>query len=272
MRIGVVGSGSMGARHAATWRELGEPVVAYSPTPEHRVRLADYGRVVETLPVLLNSVDVLDICTPTDTHAELAAAAAEYGLPVICEKPIARTIAQAEQMLALPVPLFVAHLLRYFAPHAAARKSGARSIEMYRAVEPPAADSWLRDEERSGGVLMDLMIHDLDFARWAAGEVGSVRARKYGIERAEVWLEHVGGARSHIVNQWGGIPADRAEIDGVVVPAGDAEQAFREEFTDFRNAISTGDTPRVTAADAVAALRIALAAAESARTGRPITF
>jgi myo-inositol 2-dehydrogenase / D-chiro-inositol 1-dehydrogenase len=272
MRIGVVGSGSMGARHAVTWRELGESVAGYSPTPAHRARLADYGRVLDSLPALLDSVDVVDICTPTDTHLELAIAAAERELPVICEKPIARTIADAERMLELPVPLFVGHLLRYFGPHAAARKSGVRSIEMYRAVEPPAADSWLRDEKRSGGVLVDLMIHDLDYVRWVAGEVVSVRARKDGIERAEVWLEHAGGAQSHIVNQWGGDPADRAELDGVVVPTGDAGQAFRDQFTDFRTAISTGSTPRVTAADAVAALRIALAADESARTGRSISL
>lgn len=269
MRVGIVGSGSMGVRHAATWCELGEPVVGYSPTAAHRARLADYGRVLDSLPELFDSVDVVDICTPTDTHAELAAAAAGHGLPVICEKPIARTIAQAERMLALSVPLFVGHLLRYFGPHAAAGKA-ARSVEMYRAVEPPPAESWLRDEERSGGVLVDLMIHDLDYARWVAGEVISVRARKDGIERAEVWLEHAGGVRSHIVNQWGGIPQDRAEIDGVLVPAGDADQAFRDQFTDFRAAISTGATPRVTAADAVAALRIALAADESARMGRSI--
>jgi myo-inositol 2-dehydrogenase/D-chiro-inositol 1-dehydrogenase len=269
MRIGVVGSGSMGVRHAATWRGLDEPVLGYSPTSAHRARLGDYGPVLDSLPELFGAVDVVDICTPTDTHAELASAAAEYGLPVICEKPIARTLQQAEQMLELPVPLFVGHLLRYFGPHAAARGSGAaRSVEMYRAVEPPPVDSWLWDESRSGGVLVDLMIHDLDYARWVAGEVATVRARKYGIEHAEVWLEHATGARSHIVNQWGGTPEDWAEIDGVLLPAGDADQAFRDQLTDFRTAISTGDPPRVTAADAVAALRIALAADESAHTGR----
>lgn len=270
MRVGVVGSGSMGVRHAATWRELGEPVVGYSPTPAHRARLAERGDVVDSLNELLNSVDVVDICTPTDTHAELAAAAAQFGHAVICEKPIARTIEQALHMLELPVPLFVGHLLRYFRPHSAARNSAGnvRAIEMYRAVDSPPAGSWLWDERRSGGVLVDLMIHDLDYARWVAGDVVAVRAEKHGLERAEVWLDHQSGARSHIVNQWGGSPRYTAEIDGVPVPSGDAGEAFRDQFTDFRNAITTGSTPRVTASDAVAALRIALAAEESARTGR----
>jgi myo-inositol 2-dehydrogenase/D-chiro-inositol 1-dehydrogenase len=127
------------------------------------------------------------------------------------------------------------------------------------------------------------MIHDFDYARWVAGEVIGVRAERDdfgGVNRAEAWLTHAGGARSHVVGQWGGIVGDRFDITGSagrvrscdMDPDGtdEAELAFDAQLADFSNAIRTGEPARVTAADGLAALRIALAAAESQRTGDSI--
>jgi len=298
VRVGVVGSGAMGARHLRTWSRLGVARVLFSPTATHRTRLAaDTGSAaVDSLDQLVDSCDVVDLCTPTDTHWELGMAAAAQHRAVICEKPLARTVRQARALLAsckdAGVQLFPAHVLRYFRSHAAARQRAydgelgdVQSLSLHRAVDPPAPTSWLRDEERSGGVLLDLMIHDFDYARWVAGEVVSVRAERddfAGVNRAEAWLTHAGGARSHVVGQWGGIVDDRFDIIGSAGTArssdakpdpdgtDEAELAFGAQLADFSNAIRTGKPARVTAADGLAALRIAVAAAESQRTGDSI--
>ncbi len=295
VRVGVVGSGSMGARHLESWQRLGAEVVLYSPTAAHRNRLAARTgiAVADDLTSLARAVDVVDICTPTDSHAAIALTALGLGRPVVCEKPLARTVSEAQELLArfdaAGVPLFVAHVLRYFDVYASARNSvcagaigAVREMAVRRMVDPPEPGSWLWQPERSGGVLLDLMVHDLDFARWVAGEVRTVRTECTefaGTVRGEVWLRHANGASSYVLGQWGGTSDDGFEIAGGSgrlcsdeIPAqfDAADRAFDAQFADFQRALRTGESTRVSAGDGVAAVRIALAAMESQRTGRVI--
>jgi predicted dehydrogenase len=76
----------------------------------------------------------------------------------------------------------------------------------------PRPDNWYVDEVRSGGLVLDLMIHDLDFARWVAGEVDTVYAKRVrppgralpgdGIQHAFAILRHHSGALSHVEASW----------------------------------------------------------------------
>ena len=288
VRVGVIGSGTMGARHVEAWSALEADVTLYSPTASRRAALAAATGVpaVGSLDRLLATVEIIDLCTPTDTHRDLAVHAARAGRHVICEKPLARTLDAARDMVTAcataGVGLYVAEVLRYFPGYADAQRVAAelgvlRSLRLIRAVEPPAEGTWVADPARSGGVLVDLMIHDYDYARWVAGEVVAVQASG-GAASGQARLTHASGAVSEVSGEWGDTFRSVLEIEGsagsVRWDAADGTEQedpgapYRRQLAEFRDAIHLGTTPRVTAADGVAALRIALAAEESSRTGR----
>jgi myo-inositol 2-dehydrogenase/D-chiro-inositol 1-dehydrogenase len=198
--------------------------------------------------------------------------------------------------------------VRYFPEYAAAHRSvsageiGTPTVLRFRRAGSLPPRAWLRDEQRSGGVIGDLMVHDLDQARWFAGEVIQVNAtaaRPVGGTRTHAYaiLTHAGGARSHVTASWAladgfetsfeitgstgvldydstrAAPplADRPGLagpDGLPLTTG--EDPFHTQLADFAATIHSGQSPRVTAADAAAALSLSLAATESARTGRAV--
>jgi predicted dehydrogenase len=238
---------------------------------------------------------------------------------VICEKPMARTLADAEAMLAAArqagVRLFVAQVVRFFPEYAAARAAvldGAIGepgvLRLTRASFRPRqpAGHWFFDHAKSGGIILDLMVHDLDYARWIAGDVVAVHCRSAsvaqpdaGVDHAVAILTHRSGAISHVSASWGYAPptfTTAFEIAGShglieqssttttpVMPSllagaadggptaladtGLAGDPFRLELAEFARAIRDGTEARIGAEDGLEALRIALAADESARTG-----
>ena len=114
LRIGVIGCAFMGAAHAQAWRnaprffdlplQLELSAVAGRNTDAVRAAADRLGftssetnwrRLVER-----DDIDLIDICTPGDSHAEIAIAALQAGKHVLCEKPLANTVEQAEQMAA----------------------------------------------------------------------------------------------------------------------------------------------------------------------------
>jgi predicted dehydrogenase len=156
---------------------------------------------------------------------------------------------------------------------------------------------------------LDLMIHDFDYARWVAGEVESVFARSVGSRRPDAPLDyglailrHRNGALSHVTGAWaypaptfrtsleiagdGGLiecdSAATAPIELLLGPAGGAvpdvgipasplhESPYTTEIKEFYAALAGGGPARVTAEDGLAAVQIALAAIESARTGQAV--
>ena len=322
LRVGIVGSGVMGETHLAAWVAEGIPVTIFSQDAGRASALAErFGAgFARSLDELLADAEVVDICTPTDHHLEATAAAAAAGRRVICEKPMARTLADAQAMIACcseaGVRLFVAQVVRYFPNYALARQAvldgtiGAPAvIRLKRATARPrqSPDHWLFDPARSGGLILDFMIHDFDFARWLAGEVVSVHCRSASVERPSLGVEHAvailthaSGAISQVSGSWGySLPVFRTSFEisgssglieqdsaaspplvaylhagapGETRPVGLPESPldenpYRLELREFHRAISDGSPTRVEAADGLAALRIALAADESARTG-----
>ncbi|MBN9168730.1 MAG: Gfo/Idh/MocA family oxidoreductase, partial [Microbacterium sp.] len=168
----------------------------------------------------------------------------------------------------------------------------------------PAGAEWYGAEELSGGIILDQMIHDLDQARWLAGEVESVFAqatrRSQGdpVHAAHVLLRHTSGAISSCAGVWGPphlefttgfsvagslgrleysssreteLSFDLAPVatDGGHLPSlSAAVDPYALEVADFLRSLRTGSTPRVTAEDGHEAVRIAEAAVLSARTGQ----
>lgn len=325
MRVGIVGSGFMGSTHAAAWRAEGADVVVFSPDPTRAsaVAAAAGASTARTLEELLARVDIVDVCTPTDAHTPIVLAAAAAGRHVVCEKPLALSVADAATMIAAceaaGVHLFVGHVLRYVAEYALAKAIVDRGdigapavLKLKRAAFRPQkpAGHWLFDPARSGGMAFDLTIHDIDFARWVAGDVVRAYAWSAGIERPDrpldhafLTLTHASGAITQIVGSWAyGPPTFRTRLEiagshglieydseraqpllpflhatpdsgqGAVGIARSVsrEDPFRDQLRDFLGAIVDGHAPRVSARDALEAVRIGLACNESARTGRAV--
>ncbi|MGX2993220.1 Gfo/Idh/MocA family protein [Streptomyces sp. JNUCC 64] len=314
--VGLLGAGAMARAHLPGWLALGARVVVLS-AGGGAAALADRHRdagvtTARDLDDLLARCAVVDVCAPTPAHRPLALAAIRAGRPVVCEKPLALTAEDAEEVARAAedagVPLFPAHVVRYFPAYAAAAEAVARgdvgtpaSLRFTRGGAFPAWAPWFADPERSGGVLMDLMIHDLDFARLVAGEVTEVSAGLTErpatapdgpLMEGTAVLTHASGAVSRVHALWGhpdlpfrtGFritgPGGVLEHDsgtpdgsGETSPEPDgpsAESPYLTQLREFAVALAGGPPPRVSARDGVAAVRLATAAARSARTGRPV--
>ncbi|MGW5365518.1 Gfo/Idh/MocA family protein [Actinopolymorpha pittospori] len=313
-KVGVVGLGGIGRVHIAGWQRLGVEIHGYDELPESRAAAHDIGLTVhDDLGSLIQAVDVVDVCTPTDTHAPLALAGLRAGRPVICEKPLARTLEEADELLAAAaeagVPLHTAQVVRFFPEYAAARAAVAAGrigqpavLRLTREGDMPNPHGWYHDIERSAGIIGDVMVHDIDFARWIAGDVVRVFARlmrpagpQNGPTHAYAILTHVGGTITHLTASWARLggpfrtsfelagseglldyatdqrPALRTAPAPLVAAAGSTfGEPFTIELAEFKAAIEGGPPARVSARDGREALAIALAALESAQTGRAI--
>ena len=325
MQVGIVGAGFMGETHARAWAATPAQVAAiYAPREEPTRKLAQQvgARACPSLQELIEQVDVVDVCAPTDQHAAIGLQVAAAGRHLLMEKPLARTSGEGQELLRAceraGVQLLVGHVLRFFPEYAAAQASVARGdlgdvalLRLTRGSFQPWAGTahWLTDESRSGGLILDLMIHDFDYAQWVAGPVESVYARSVRSREADrpgdyclALLRHRSGAISHIEGAWAypqplfrtaleiagseglieqpvesGAPLhirlaqqdpEGADIAAPTSPL--AEDPFVTQMRNVHDVLAGDAVPRCSAAEALAALRIALAARESARSGRPV--
>lgn len=317
LNVGVVGAGGIAPSHLAAWKHLGARLSIFSIDDRAPEVAARFGATVcESLDDLLETADTIDVCTPTFAHHEIVLAAARAGRDVVCEKPLARTHDQAVAMIdacrSAGVRLYPGQVVRFFPEYAAAKQAvdggtiGTPAVLRFSRRGAAPSREWFHDTERSGGIIVDQMIHDIDYARWVAGEVERVFARVTGggdqPTTAYVVLTHDSGTLTHITGAWGhpatvfrtnfslsgssgllehnstGRPAlswdlaDAGPQGGGLLPA-DAftESPFLIEIREFAAALAGGPAPRVTAEDGLAALDIALAALESAQTGRAVS-
>ncbi len=180
LRIAVIGVGYLGRHHARILSTLpGVELVAVvdinRPRGEevaaaHRTRaLADYREV-------LDHVDAVTVAVPTELHHDITTSCLLAGVPVLVEKPMARSLAEADSMIAASaragVPLAVGHTERFNPAVAAARPIlvDPRFIEVHRLGTFP-------ERSLDIDVVLDLMIHDLDVVLSLVGsEVESLEA------------------------------------------------------------------------------------------------
>ena len=325
MKVGIVGVGFMGTTHAAGWADTPATITGFTAaTQQETGTLAKRynAKVYPSLNEMLPDVDVVDICSPTHLHHEMALKAAAAGKHIVCEKPLARTTEQAQEIVAacrkVGVQLLVAHVVRFFPEYALAHSAVAEGqigkpgvIRLHRGSYRPKkpAGNWFLDEAKSGGILMDLMIHDYDYARWVAGEVETVSARRVTelhpdapVDYGLVILGHRSGALSHISGAWAYPPptfrthleiaGDRGliEFDSdstapiqnfIIKSGGDApdvglpsspvsESPYTTQIKEFYAALTEGRPTRVSATDGLVAVQIAEAALQSARTNQPV--
>jgi predicted dehydrogenase len=203
LRVGMIGNGFMGAAHSQGWR-VAPRFFDLPAQPEMTVMVGrdaaknkaladkwgwretadDYRAVLER-----DDIDIVDIVTPGDTHAEIAIAALEAGKHVLCEKPLANTVDEARRMAdaaqaALERGVFAMVGFTYRRVPAAtfARDLVARgavgTIRQVRAqylqdwlTDPEAPLTWRMKKDQAGsGALGDIGAHAIDMAQFITGQ------------------------------------------------------------------------------------------------------
>jgi UDP-N-acetylglucosamine 3-dehydrogenase len=325
MKIAIVGCGTMGETHAHNLQQMPnvEFVGAFDINEATVNRVASlYGTIAYTsFDQMMEEANPDFVCVllQTSLHKEYVFKVAEYGKHVFCEKPIALTLTDAEEMIKLceskGVKLFIGHVVRFFPNYADIKtRIDAGEIGSLGVIHtkrngphPGKAKAWYNSLEISGGVIMDLMIHDIDYLRWLMGEVKTVYTMNYRDEELDYALVTLRFKNRMIANLevcWGypgafNYAIELAGTKGVIrfnsndtqsliirkhvvesnnstVVAVPQSPSMRDpyylEIEHFIQCIIEGKEPLVTSQDAFKSVEIALAAIQSSNTGLPVNL
>jgi predicted dehydrogenase len=205
MRLAIAGLGFIGSVHLKALRSVPGVQLAAVITGDEKKLAGDLSRSQGNLPgaeerfdfsgikkyrklreaLTDPEIDAVDLCVPTDLHELAAVEALRAGKHVLVEKPMALGIAASERMIEearrAERALMVGHVLRFFPAYRAligAMKDlgEPRSATFRRRCAQPTWAEWQSDPARSGGAVLDLLIHDLDFALHLFGPPKSVSA------------------------------------------------------------------------------------------------
>ncbi len=323
----ILGAGTMGKVHAAAYAEMDDVQVVgiVDSDYERAAKVASplgapvFASVDEALSTL-DYLNIVDICLPTFMHKEMVFRFAEIGIDIICEKPIARTLEDARGIIDFcrekNVKLFVAHVVRFFPEYKLAKKrieegaigKPAVARTFRGGIFPTGWNDWYADFNYSGGLILDMIIHDFDYLRWMFGEVERVYAKSLlgrnllRLDYALVTLRFKSGVIAHVEGSWahegfttryeiagqkGIIDYDSAQetplvmkskkdgkgTGGVAVPESPMKKnPYYLELEHFLSCIERDEEPKVTAEDAYKAVEIAVAALESTQFGKPVAL
>ncbi|MDP9283744.1 MAG: Gfo/Idh/MocA family oxidoreductase [Actinomycetota bacterium] len=193
-RLALVGAGRMGATHARALASSRTVEIACVVEPSD-LAAAGVGAPRATLDALPD-VDGALVCVPTRFHLQVVTQLAELGLPILCEKPCGLTSGETRAIAALDTPLQVAYWRR-FVPALRQLREHVLDGELGDVVfvscaqldELPPARGF-RDPRSSGGIVVDMGVHELDELRWLTGqEITSVT----GVSGEVGWDEPVDG-------------------------------------------------------------------------------
>lgn len=236
LRVGIIGAGNMGQTHAKAWANVpGATVVAIADTQRHKAeqlarKIGGENKAIhafEFAEELLKDapdVNVVSVCVPTFLHRKIAETALEAGKHVFCEKPLALSVEDCDALIAAAQAadrkLSVGQVVRFFPEYAQAKHlvdAGAvgtpAAVRVRRGGSFPHTDTdWFADPQKSGGVLFDLLIHDLDWLLWCFGPIVRVHAHALTarlqnktvdhLDYALVTLRHESGVISHAEGTW----------------------------------------------------------------------
>lgn len=193
--VAILGGGFMGSAHASNYKALGDRVRVKTVCSRSTGRAA---KVAESVGAELTTemeavfgdpeIDVVDVCLPTYLHREAAERAFAAGKHVFLEKPIALTAEDADAIIAAAERsgrFFMVGLVLRFWPEyvelhrrlAAGELGRPLAVSTYRLSPPADWADWFARVELSGGVPVDLLIHDFDQMNWLLGQPRTVYAR-----------------------------------------------------------------------------------------------
>jgi myo-inositol 2-dehydrogenase/D-chiro-inositol 1-dehydrogenase len=227
LRIGVLGTGRIGRMHAELLaRQVPGAAVSaiYDARPEAAAEVGALlgSATAATAEELIGApdVDAVAICTPTGFHADQIVAAAEAGKAIFCEKPVSLDLAEVDRALAVVertgVPFQIGFNRRFDPAHAAVAGAVADGTvgepHLVRISSRDPAPPPMAYVAGSGGIFLDMTIHDFDMARFVTGSevvevfaTGAVRvdpgfAEAGDVDTAVVTLTHANGCFTTIDN------------------------------------------------------------------------
>lgn len=201
LRVGIIGFGFMGRMHFRCWSARDDARVVAICDANPKIK-EDTQRAVGNIEGAANEIDfegielftdfdemiekakldAISLTLPTYLHAEFSERALSQGVNVLCEKPMALTVADCERMVTAAEKsgkvLQIGHCVRFWPEYAKAKelvdsgKYGKVVAAMFQRLGSPpgwSLDNWFVDEKRSGGVALDLHIHDTDFVQYLFG-------------------------------------------------------------------------------------------------------
>ncbi len=204
VRVGIIGTGFMGKAHSNAWLKVNkfftpgatavmktacdvaeEPLKAFAANWGWEQTCTDWRKLVES-----KDIDLVDICTPNNTHAEIATAAAKAGKHILCEKPLAMSVAECEGMVKAVKKAGVQNLVSFSYRRVPAVALAKRIVEEGRLgrifhvravylqdwiIDPEFPLVWrLKKEIAGSGAHGDLNAHIIDMSRWLVGEIKSL--------------------------------------------------------------------------------------------------
>jgi len=234
LKVALIGAGGISKVHAWCWSQVeGVKLQAICDIEKNRAeslaKVYNADSYTSAIDVTKSSkIDIVDVCTPTPSHKEIVIYALKMGKHTITEKPIARTLPDAKEIVELSkkvdVKFMIAHVVRFFPEYILAKQlieQGAigepRMARAKRGGQYPSNGwkDWYGNREMSGGCMVDAGIHDFDYLRWIFGEVDRVFAnaltwkdlnhKDYGL----ITIRFKSKAIAHVETSWAypqGIP------------------------------------------------------------------
>jgi myo-inositol 2-dehydrogenase / D-chiro-inositol 1-dehydrogenase len=290
LRLALVGAGRMGSTHARALAGSAEVELAVVVEPSDDAAAAlPLPRVgsLDELPAV--GVDGAIVAVPTRLHAPVVTQLLEAGVPVLCEKPCGLSSDETRQLAALARTAGLVLQVGYWRRFVPAlrelrgRLRGLGDLELIHCAQwdelpPPAA---FRDPASSGGIIVDMGVHEFDQLRWLTGrEILDVRGATSTVafdepvagdpDSVALTIELDGGAIALVTLLRRYPPGDLCRVELVAtlgaeridfVAPGDGDATFlgalRAQAHDFATAVSGGDSSGANAEDAAAALEIA---------------
>ncbi len=253
LRVGMIGHGFMGKAHSNAWRQAPHffplkaklemhTICGRNPAGVQAARAqlgwqyaaTDWREVIES-PL----IDILDITTPNDSHAEIAIAAARAGKQVLCETPLALSVKEAEAMLAAAQKAKVVHMVCHNYRRVPAIAQAKRLIadgalgEVYHyyaryaqdwLVDPEVPLRWRLQKPISGsGAHADINVHLIDLARYLVGEFKEVCGLMHTFIKERPLAEGAGTAPELPPNP----PREKDNAGKASAPTGDPNPAAK---------------------------------------------
>ncbi len=320
VKFGIVGAGFIGKIHAEGIRQIknGELVSVYDKDVDSANELAKrYSiRVAKSFEDMLRTIDAVILAVPTFARLKYIEEAARAGVHVFSEKPLARTLKDAEEIGKIiqkyNIKFMVGHVVRYFKEFQKMKELIDKGeigdlcmVRTFRGGSIPQWSEWFKDFENSGGVILDLAIHDMDFWSWVAGPVKRLKAHSVSFSRdmkmdhCVVIMEMSNGVLAHIEGSWA-YPSTHPFIFEVEVvgtkgvlkysnlncasmilsnESGDNQiysptniSPYGMEISDFAECIETGRHPELDYEEGLKALKLALSAIDSARSNEIVSL
>ena len=226
LKVGIIGGGFTGDMHAQCYKAFPgrceiKGIVDVNPKRAKDLEEKFKVRIYRDAQELIDEkdVDVIDVCLPTYLHKEYVLKAARARKHVLCEKPIALTVKDGEEMVKATkkanVKFMIAHVIRFWPEYVCLKELVKRkelgrlkSITLTRLAARPICSwkNWMQKSEKSGGAFIDLHIHDTDFARYLLGwpkKISSYAVKtKYGWDHVFSTFYYMNGVIANLEGGW----------------------------------------------------------------------